>query len=210
MEQFPPNSRKAQGAAREPKKVERVTSAKVERRRRPLGKQFAHVFFGGDARTALGYMVESVIIPSAKEAIVEAFSSGIEKIVYGDARPRRGGAPPSAFGRTNYGQQYQQSQTLPQAQTQPRGISRGGKARHDFGELVIQSRAEADEVLERLFDILDKYETATVADLYELTGIAPSHTDHKWGWTSLQGADIGRIRGGGYRLDLPVPEPLSR
>lgn len=210
MEQFPPNSRKA-GAAHEPKKVERVTSAKVERRRRPLGKQFKETFIGGNAKTAFEYMITGVIIPAVQDMMIDAFQGGFERLVRGEGhRLRRGAAPPSAYGRVNYGQPYQQqSQTMPQQQTT--GISRQSKARHDFGELVIQSRGEAEEVLERLFDILNKYETVTVADLYELTGIAPTHTDHKWGWTDLSGSQLDRLRGGGgYRLDLPAPEPLSR
>ena len=208
MEQFPPNSQKAKAADHGPKQVKQVTSAEVKRRRRPLGKQFAHTFFGGDAKTALGYMIESVIIPATQEAIVEAFSSGVEKIVYGDRGGRRRGAPsaPSPYGRVNYNQQSMQHPAAPQ----PRGISRGGKARHDFGELVIQRRNEAEDVLGSMFDILSQYDVVVVADLYELCGIAPSHTDHKWGWRDLTGAKVGRVRGGGYLLDLPQPEPLSR
>ena len=208
MEAFPPNSQKAKTPGREPKKVERVTSAEVVRRRRPLGKQFKNTFFGGDANTAVQYMISNVLVPAAKEAIVEAASSGFEKLVYGDTRPRRG-APTSGYGHINYNRMGG-----PKAQDDrppsPRGISRGGRARHDFGELVIQHRQEAEEVLERLYDILGKYDTVTVADLYELVGLASSHTDHKWGWTDLHGAQIGRSRGGGYLLDLPDPESLER
>lgn len=209
MDQFPPNSQKAKTATREPKRVERVTSVEAVRRRRPLGKQFAHTFFGGDAHTAFHYMIANVLVPAAKEAIVEAASSGFEKLVYGDTRPRRGGAPPSAYGHIAYnrmGTQRQQDDRPPM----PRGLSRGGRARHDFGELIIQHRQEAEEVLERMYDILSRYETVTVADLYELVGVNVSHTDHKWGWTELRGAQVGRSRGGGYLLDLPEPEPLGR
>jgi len=49
----------------------------------------------------------------------------------------------------------------------------------------------------------------TVADLYELTGIASSHTDNKWGWTELRGARAVRTRDGHFLLDLPDPQPLT-
>lgn len=209
MQDFPPNSRKANEAPRGPKKVERVTSAEVVRRRRPLGTQFKETFIGGSAKTAAEYMVAEVIIPAVQDTLIDAFQGGFERLIRGETRrPRRGMPSQSPYGRTNYGQPYQQSQTMPQSQ--PRGISRGGRARHDFGELVLQSRQEAEEVLERMFDILSQYDTVTVADLYELTGVAVSHTDHKWGWSDLQGGHVGRTRGGGFLLDLPAPVPLSR
>jgi hypothetical protein len=86
-------------------------------------------------------------------------------------------------------------------------MSRMARSRHDFDEIVLQSRTEAEEVIDRLFDLVSRYDTATVADLYELVGIQGSHTDHKWGWTDLRGADVSRTRDG-YLLDLPDPIPL--
>jgi hypothetical protein len=206
MDQFPPNSRKA-AAGQEPKRVQRVTSDAV-RRRRPLGKQFKHTFFGGDANTAVQYMIFNVLIPAAKDAMVEAASSGFEKLVFGDARPRRGPMS-NPLGQISY---HRMSQQQPQSQRQssmPQALSRAGRARFAFDEIVIPSRQEAEEVLDRLFDLISKYDTATVADLYELTGLASSHIDHKWGWSALRGASVSRVRGGGYLLNLPQPESLG-
>jgi hypothetical protein len=55
---------------------------------------------------------------------------------------------------------------------------------------------------------VSRYESASVADLYELVGLSSVHTDNRWGWTDLTGAGVSRIRGG-YLLDLPEPEPLD-
>lgn len=214
MEAFPPNSRKAEPRV-EVKQIERVTSATARRRKQPLGKKFAHVFFGGDARTAAEYMIGHVLIPAAKEAIVEAAASGFEKLVYGDSRPRRGsryGAPQSGpSGYVNYQQRgpmgVRPAEVGPPSQ--PNRLSRRARARHDFDEVVINTRQEAEEVLERLYDALDKYDSVSVADLYMLTGIKSDHTDYKWGWRSLAGAQVARVRSGGYLLDLPEPEHLE-
>lgn len=87
-------------------------------------------------------------------------------------------------------------------------LSRASRTRHDFNDIVIQYRPEAEEVVSRMFDLLERYGSVEVADLYELTGIASSHTDHKWGWTDLRGARVRPIRGGkdGYLLELPEPQ----
>jgi hypothetical protein len=91
----------------------------------------------------------------------------------------------------------------------PRTLSRRSRARHDFDELIIPSRQEAEEVIDRMFDLLSRYGEVSVADLYELTGIQSSHTDMKWGWRELRGTKAIRLRQGGFLLDLPEPEPLN-
>lgn len=209
MEQFPPNSKKAKDPAQGPKRVERVTSANAVRRKKGLGKQFKHTFFGGDANTAVQYMIFNVLIPAAKEAMVEAASSGFEKLIYGESRPKRGPSPMSgALGHVSYNRMgpARPRETNPPF---PQPMSRRARARHDFDEIIIPSRQEAEEVLERLYDLVSSYDQATVADLYELTGLPSSHTDHKWGWENLRGATVARVRGGGYLLDLPEPETLG-
>lgn len=88
-------------------------------------------------------------------------------------------------------------------------LSRQARVRHDFDEIVIPSRAEANEVLDQMFEFLSRYGVVKVFELYEMVGIRPDHTDHKWGWTSLPGAQVRTVKGGrGYLLDLPEPQPL--
>lgn len=213
MQDFPANSAKARARSegspqdQRPKKIEQVTSAGAVRRKRGIGRQFKETFVGGSARMAFDYMILEVVIPSVKDMLTEAMQSGIEKLIYGDARPRRGMSVPSSYsglGHVNY--QGMSSNKLPTTRT----LSRGSRTRHDFGEIVIQSRQEAEEVIDRMFDVLSRYGTVTVADLYDLTGIQSGHTDTKWGWTSLRGAKASRMRNGGFLLDLPNPESLER
>lgn len=205
MEQFPPNSHKAEKRDQD-KQVKRVTSADAVRRKKPLGKQFSRTFIGGDAKTAMQYMLFNVLVPAAKEALVEAASSGFEKLIYGETRPKRGrpgmGGPSSGpLGYVSYNRGGGSDPGPPQQKS----LSKRSRTRHDFDDIVINSRQEAEEVIDRLFDLISKYDTATVADLYELTGLESSHTDHKWGWGDLRGTTIGRVRGGGYLLNLPEP-----
>jgi len=203
---YPPNSKKVT-AARHEKKVERVTSTEATRQKKSIGKQFSKTFFGGDAKTALHYVVFNVLIPSAKDMLADAGSQGIEKLIFGESRfrPRRGAGPPSgATGYISYNRMGMGEKAQPY-----RTISKHARSQHDFDEIVLVSRTEAEEVIDRLFDLVSRYDTASVADLYELTGLSGSHTDHKWGWTDLRGASITRTRSGGYLLDLPDPEPLD-
>jgi hypothetical protein len=203
MEDFPPNSAKAKTEAPEDKNLKRVTSGEASRRKKPLGTRFRETFVGGDARNALDYMVFSVLIPAAKDALVDAGSKGIERLIFGDTRHRGSRAPMS--GPTG----YVQYNRMPLSDRPPMpNINRRARARFDFDDIVLEHRGEAEEVLERLFDLLSRYGSASVADLYELTGIQSAHTDQKWGWTELRGSGVHRVRNG-YLLDLPEPEPLG-
>jgi len=155
-------------------------------------------------------MISNVMIPAIQDTIIEMVQSGIERVIRGD-RGRRGGSP-SGLGHVNY-RGYGQRRPITRDDRPPMptayNLSRAARARHGFDEIIIASRQEAEEVIDRLFDLISKYESATVADLYELTGLESSHTDHTWGWTDLRGAAVGRVRGGGYLLDLPEPEFLG-
>jgi hypothetical protein len=208
MEQnFPPNSAKAkEPKPDEEKKIERVTSGEATRRKKSLTKKFKGTFFGGDGRTALDYMVFNVLIPAAKDAMVDAASQGFERLIFGESRGRR---PGGRSGVNPVGHvQYNRFSTSDRPTAADRGISRRARSRFDFDEIVLESRTEAEEVVDRLFDLVSRYGSATVADLYELVGLKSTHTDFGWGWRELRGAGVSRIRGG-YLLDLPEPEPIK-
>lgn len=214
MDNYPPNRRvtrvtKVTEPAEkvEEKKIEKVVQGEVVRRKKPLGKRFLDTFVGGDAKTVATYVVMDVLLPAAKDAIADSFSQGIERMLFGEVRSasRRPGRAPG-HGYTSYNRFSSPSSAT--RREDPRSVSRQARAKHDFDEIILATRVEAEEVIERLFDLISNYEAATVADLYELVGITGDYTDNKWGWTDIRGAGITRIRSG-YLLDLPRPEPLD-
>jgi len=203
---FPSNSEKSKKGP--DKKIERVTTGDVVRKRKSLRKQFTDVFIAGTAKSASQYVVMDVLLPAARDMISESVSSYIDKLVYGDKSRRRGSTTPQS-GPTGY-VQYNRPYTsqAPWAPSSQRALSREARAKHNFDEIVLNSRVEAEEVIDRLYDVVSRYESASVADLYELVGLSSTHTDHKWGWTNIRGAGVQRVRDG-YLLDLPSPEPLD-
>jgi hypothetical protein len=79
------------------------------------------------------------------------------------------------------------------------------RARHNFDDIILETRGEAEEVLSCLADLTQDYGQASVADLYDLVGITGQFTDNKWGWTDISSASATRARNGGYVLNLPKP-----
>lgn len=88
-----------------------------------------------------------------------------------------------------------------------RDLDRGDRARHDFSNIIFSSRGEAEEVLSHLVDLTIEYGEATVAAFYELSNIDSSHTDNRYGWTTLKDAYTERVRNG-YIIRFPQTRPL--
>jgi hypothetical protein len=76
-----------------------------------------------------------------------------------------------------------------------------------YSDIIMSTNQEANEVLDGLTDILDKYPPATVSDLYDLVGLTSTYKDTKLGWSDINGTTIERTRNG-YLLNLPAPKPL--
>lgn len=202
---YPPNKFDRREPVQD-KNIKRVTSDDPIRRKKSLRKQFQKVFVAGDFKGAIDHVVFDVMLPAARDIVYETGSEFISRLMYGDSR-RRGSTPPQSgpTGVVSYNRMYSMGtrQTGPQ-----RAFSRRARASHDFDEVVLASRAEAEEVIDRMYEVVSQYGIVTVADLYELVGIAASHTDNKWGWHELRGAGVSRTRDG-YLLDLPQPTPVD-
>lgn len=209
MQDLPSNSKAARGP--EPReKLKPVTSAEAGRRKKGLGRQFRETFFSGNGKEALTYMGEEVVVPAIRDLIYDALHSGLDQIVYGNRTGRRRGTSAAMGSTPGPTVNYSSISTPTRASSQAkRSMSSSSRARHNFDELVISSIHEANEVLDNLFEQVSRHGQASVADLYELTNIRPEHTDERWGWTNLRGAQAIRLpRDKGFVLDLPRPEEL--
>lgn len=217
MDVFPANSHSSKivtqpttREAVEEKKVEKVVTGTVIQRKTPLSKKFMSTFFGGDAKGVIGYVFQEVLLPAAKDTITDVVSQGIERMVYGESRStsRRTGHRPSGYaGYTSYNRYSGPAAARPDPRQKP-GPSQKARANHDFGEIILPTRAEATDVIDSCFDLIAKYEVVTVADVWTLCGATPQFTDENWGWTDIRGFGVTRITNG-YLLDLPKPEPLD-
>lgn len=201
---YPANSQKAKlETPAERAKQDKVVEGVVKQRKPSLASRLVHDFVAEDGGSVWQYVVMEVLLPAAKNTISDVVSQGIERLLYGDARPTRSGS--NRPGYTNYSSRAVRS-SAPIADPRPQ-LSRQARAAHDFDEVIIQSRAEAETVIDRLRDLIDQYEVATVSDLYDLVGLTGEFTDDKWGWYDLRSATVRAIRGG-YLLSLPRTQAI--
>lgn len=195
-EQYPGNSkysRARRDMEEKGRRVKKVVSGKAWKHKPGFGKKLAETFLADEARNVAGYVLHDVIVPTAKKLVSEAIAGGLDMLLYG--RRRNDGARSGGKGYTSYGSHYRGADVS-------RDIPRASRARHDFESIVLDTRGEAEDVLEHLVEIIDAYGEATVADLYDLVGVTSSFTDNKYGWTDLRSASASRVRDG-YLLDLP-------
>jgi len=177
---------------------------KATRKKRSLGKRFGDTFLSEDRGDVGEYLIFDVLIPAAKDTLTDLVGRGLEMLLYGEARgsyKRSSGG--RRIGHTDYSKYSQTERKRPQTTSRARKTL-------DFDDIVFDSRADAERVLDYLLGRLEDYEVVTVADFYDAAEITGDYTDNKWGWYDLSDAYVRRVRsGGGFIILLPRPEQLT-
>lgn len=196
---FPSNSHKTK-TKEEPKKkvVKKVTKGKVVRKKKSLGKKFAETFLGADdVESVAQYVIYDVVVPAVKNMFADTVSNSVEMLLFGKTRGSRTRRD-KGKSYVSYGSYYDRERSRGSNRT----LSNSSRNRHDFDDIILEDRGEAEEVLSFLVDLIDEYGMASVGDLYDLVDISKSYTDNKYGWDNLSMARIEPVRGG-YVIRLP-------
>lgn len=213
MDEFPNNSQKAKDStpADIEQQIEKIIEGEVTVRKPSGWKRFRRSFIAGDATSVGEHVLWNLLLPAAKDALSDMGSTFIDMMIYGEKRNRfnPNSGPVGGFGSTsriNYGSISTGSRVVSPVNQSP--IVEPTRQRFSPNEIIVRSRAEADGIISRMFEILEKYNAVTVSNLYSLVGVSSEYTDTKWGWTNLDDADTKRVRDG-VLLVLPPPQDLN-
>ena len=79
-------------------------------------------------------------------------------------------------------------------------------------DICLRTRKEAEEIITCISDIVKRYGSVSVADVYYLVGIAYGYDDNIYGWTSSKDIDRAFVRKSkhGYTIDISKPKRLSK
>ena len=196
---YKPNSHKAKSeeTSLAEKKVEKVISGTAKVRKKTGARKVADVFISEDAANVKSYILMDVVVPAIKDVLSNVVKDSIDMILFGGTTRRGRSSRKSNAEYVSYNR-------FSDRRDDRRYDSRSSIAsRYNFDDITLDSKAEADEVLERMDELLDTYGMVTVADLCDLVGISCEYTDNKYGWTNLRNAKVVRLRGNEYMLDLP-------
>lgn len=180
------------------KTVKRVVSGGVKQKKKSLGKKFVETFVGEDIDSVGQYMIYDVLLPAARATVVEMVQGGIEVLLFGE----RKGSKTVRSGNRSYVSYNNYAGRKEEKKEDRRDYSSRNRSRHEFDDIVLTERGEAEEVISNLLDLIEDYGEATISDLYQLVGISGNFTDDKYGWKNLSTAYVNRVRDG-YALNLP-------
>lgn len=213
MNDFPNNSSRAKSskeeAPEEQPHIEKIVSDGVRISKPSRFKKFRRSFIAGDASTVGEHVLWNLLIPAAKDALSDMGSTFIDMMIYGEKRSRIPSqqAPTQGLGSTskiNYGGISTGSRPI----LAPSQDIHAGQGRFSPNDITVPTRAQADAIISKMFDVLEKYNVVTVANLYSMVGQSTDMIDYKWGWTNLDSADVKRVRQG-VHLVLPPPIDLG-
>lgn len=200
MTEFPSQSHKS----REPRVVEPVTTNPGRVRATPTGRRLKETIFQGDARSVWTSMIWDTFFPNLRDNFADAVHNGIDALFGGystGARVRhRGNYRSSSISKHN----------------PDRALGRGSDNRQrddalrdgDTSVVELDSRVEAQEVLNQMNLLIDQFDQCSMADFKRLVRITPTHVDFGLGWEELGDAHVVSSKGM-YYLDLPDPIRLS-
>lgn len=208
--QFPSNSIKNRHPEEEQpiteKKVVKVVEGEVITRKKSWWDKVKETFISDDAGSIGDYILLDIVVPAIKDNLLDITSRGVEMLLFGGASERRSkGSRTGSRYYTSYDSYYR-----PESRRERSRVSEGYSraSRRDISDIILDSRGEAETVLDNMADLCETYGQVTVADLYDLVGISGSFTDNNYGWTDMREASVRRVRDG-YILSLPRPRQLD-
>lgn len=203
QEVLKPNSYKSKQAKAEAeeKKIEKVVHGKVKTRKKSEVSKFKDIFIAEDAANVKSYVFMDVLVPAIKKAIGDIVCDGINMILYGDTKHSgsRGSSNASYVSYRSYSDRGRDSS---------RRYSSSRRSDYDLDDIILDTRGDAEDVLDRMSDLVSDYGIVKVADLYDLIGESCDYTANNYGWTSMRNARVIRVRDG-YRIDLPRPMAID-
>lgn len=191
-----PNSDKYRDDQKAKPKIEKVTTTEVVSRKKSLGTKFAETFLADDIREVKKYVLQDIVIPTAKDLVFNALNGILEGIVYGVGSNKRARSKRNNTGTASY-QAYYKSGNERRQPSQSADV-------YDYQELIFASMGEAQGVLDALTEYADEYGQVSVGEFYDAVGKTSEFTDRKYGWFK---DDLRNVRArrthGGYILTLP-------
>lgn len=183
--------------------TKRIPQGRAIRRKKTFVQSIAETLVGNGSENIGSYILYEVLAPTLKTMIKEAITGALDMALGGS--PRSSGRPEREKSTISYGKFYSRRDE------ERRSLPSRGRDRFGLEDIFFKDHNDAEEILERMSDRLEDYETVSVAQYLDMCNIdsdTPKWTLNKWGWTSLKRARLTHTRFG-YAILLPEPEELD-
>lgn len=204
LEDLKPNSHVYKESVKKEEKTEKkklksvVKQGGVVSTRKTLGDKFQETFLSDDVKEIKGYIIFDTIIPGIKNLILDV----IEMAFFGSSGSRRSTGSRRDKEHTNYSSYYKSEYKSSRRDQREREERRyDGDEKVDYRRIVLRYRDDAERVVDQMRDRIHTYDSASIADLFELVGITGKYTDNNWGWVDEDDIGIKRVSDG-YLIDV--------
>lgn len=173
------------------KKIDKVVKGKVKKKKTNVINSTIMAEMDG----VKSFIITDILIPEAKKLILDIVQA-VLRIDSVQSNTRR--------TTSNYVSYNKYSQEKPiRANSSDRG-----RVGYRYDNVIFDSRADANDVLKRMDELIDTYQMVSVADFYDLADVESAYTDNKYGWTNIRSAEVVNVREG-YIIKLPKALPLD-
>lgn len=193
--EYTSNSNKYREAQKdaEAQKVPVVVKGNARVKKKTGANKLADVFISDDVHNVKDYLIQDILLPTIKKAILGALDMVLPG---GNGNYSRSSSTPKVSYR-----KYYEEDRRPSERSDVR-------KRFDYDPITFEHRGDAEIVLDQMYDTIKEYGFVTVAAMYDMAGLSHPFTSNKYGWTSLRTAEIVR-EGGDYVIKLPKAMPID-
>jgi hypothetical protein len=193
------------------KNLKKLVQAKPTKVKKGLFGRLVTGVMGPEGLPGIGaYVNDEIIKPAVKNIIYDAITSGLSRALNLDHRQYRSGGSTgrSPLQPNRQFTNYSNRNGSPR-QPEPEERRTVRPARYGVDEYIIEERYDAAHVITTLTENADMYDSVSVADYYDLIGVASVYTDNTYGWTidTITQATILPVRGG-YVIKFPPVEVI--
>lgn len=200
-EKYPSNtyrnvSPNSQNDSKKQKREDPSPIAKGKEKKKSLGERLTDSFLAANGEDIKERVIFDWVIPGIKNILEDI----VHMLLFGDKPDPRitRSRGESRISQVRYDKYYddrrKKDEYIPQK-----------KSRNP--ELIFGTRSDAEDVLTRMFDLLNDYGRVTVKDLYSLADMPTDYAMSNWGWRDLTGSSVVEVRGG-YLIKFPRSEEL--
>lgn len=178
---------------KEKKPLKKTITGNASIKKQSTGKRFFDELMGNDKRDLKEFFLFDLLAPTLKDIVVDFGKKFLDLIFYGRTGVRKSGnGSPSYISYSSYNQQQRRSDRP----------SRGRRI-NELDSIEFENRADAENVVVIINELIDQYGEADVGDLYELIGVTGNgYVDRNFGWRTPFNYDISYYHGS-WILHLP-------
>lgn len=186
------------------KRVEKpVTTASSVQKKNQITR-LSEVFFAKDLRSVAIYMKDEWLIPSLRRAAWEFFTNSLHMTLFGE--PDRDNRNRGNASRVSY---WQPNNRPIDRRDDRRDVIRPRRDSYSYDDILFTNRGDAELALDKMYELLQRYNIVRVADLFELADQTCVSTDYNYGWTDLSSVKAVAVAGGKWMLTMPRAMPLD-